>query len=234
MGIAAQLDARRLPLAERPSVPHRRARRRGTGVRRRRRARPGGSRSSTWDGELVWDFKFHNAKQYPHHDAAKMPNGNVLMVVWDKKTADEAIAAGRKQELVSNYCPARLDRRDQADGQDHRRNRLGMAPLGPPHAGSRLDQGEFGDVAAHPELMDINFVESSMGPVPAARAGGPRPTAKAAGPARDRRRRAQEGQGREAQDDRLRRLAHASGRSASTRTGPTSTRSTTTPRSTRS
>ena len=56
-----------------------------------------------WDGELVWDFKFHNDKQFHHHDAAKMPNGNVLMVVWDKKTADEAIAAGRKPELVSNY-----------------------------------------------------------------------------------------------------------------------------------
>ena len=51
----------------------------------------------------MWDFTFHNAKQYPHHDAAKMPNGNVLMVVWDKKTADQAIAAGRKKELVSDY-----------------------------------------------------------------------------------------------------------------------------------
>src|SRR5262249_16210836 len=26
-----------------------------------------------WDGELVWDFQFHNDKQYPHHDAIKLP-----------------------------------------------------------------------------------------------------------------------------------------------------------------
>ena len=56
-----------------------------------------------WNGELIWDFEFHNALQYPHHDAAKMPNGNVLMVVWDKKNRDLAIAAGRKKELVSDY-----------------------------------------------------------------------------------------------------------------------------------
>jgi hypothetical protein len=56
-----------------------------------------------WNGAVVWDFKFHNDKQFPHHDAVKMPSGNVLLVVWDKKTPEEAIAAGRKKELVSNY-----------------------------------------------------------------------------------------------------------------------------------
>ncbi len=35
----------------------------------------------TWEGELVWDFKFYNAKQLPHHDMTRLPNGNVLLVV---------------------------------------------------------------------------------------------------------------------------------------------------------
>src|SRR5262249_24013454 len=52
----------------------------------------------TWDGELVWDFKLFNDKQLPHHDIAPLPNGNVLMIVWDKKTAKEAIAAGRQPD----------------------------------------------------------------------------------------------------------------------------------------
>ncbi len=136
-----------------------------------------------WDGSLVWDFKFHNAKQYPHHDAARMPNGNVLMVVWDKKTADEAIAAGRKKELVSDYVlPDSL---------------VEIKPTGKTtgeivwewHLWDHLVQdhdstkANYGEVAAHPELMDINFVETSMGPGP-----GPGPqqaTAKAAAPAKD-------------------------------------------------
>ena len=54
----------------------------------------------TWDGELVWDFKFFNEKQMPSHDVTPMPNGNVLLIVWDKKTTKEAIAAGRRPELV--------------------------------------------------------------------------------------------------------------------------------------
>ena len=44
----------------------------------------------TWDGEPVWDFKFYNARQLPHHDMTRLPNGNVLLVVWDRKTAEEA------------------------------------------------------------------------------------------------------------------------------------------------
>src|SRR5207248_3858163 len=30
-----------------------------------------------WDGPLVWDFKFYNDKQLPHHDIAKLPNGKI-------------------------------------------------------------------------------------------------------------------------------------------------------------
>jgi hypothetical protein len=56
----------------------------------------------TWDGELVWDFTFYNAKQLPHHDMTRLPNGNVLLIVWDRKTAEEAIAAGRRPEMTGD------------------------------------------------------------------------------------------------------------------------------------
>jgi hypothetical protein len=134
-----------------------------------------------WDGKLVWDYQFHNDKQYLHHDAAKMPNGNVLMVVWDKKSAAEAIAAGRKKELVSDYVlPDSI---------------VEVKPTGKTagevvwewHLWDHLVQdhdatkANYGDVASHPELVDINFVESPMGPGP----GPPGPVAKKAGPAPD-------------------------------------------------
>ena len=41
----------------------------------------------TWDGKLVWDFKFHNEKQTQHHAVTRMPNGNVMVIVWERKTA---------------------------------------------------------------------------------------------------------------------------------------------------
>jgi hypothetical protein len=54
----------------------------------------------TWDGDLVWDFKFNNNTQLPHHDFSRLPNGNVLLIVWDRKTVAEAVAAGRRPDLV--------------------------------------------------------------------------------------------------------------------------------------
>ena len=49
----------------------------------------------TWDGELVWDFEYSSEDYLLHHDIEPMPNGNVLMVAWERKSADEAIDAGR-------------------------------------------------------------------------------------------------------------------------------------------
>ncbi|HEV3080715.1 MAG TPA: aryl-sulfate sulfotransferase, partial [Gemmataceae bacterium] len=54
----------------------------------------------TFEGELVWDYRFASTKQLAHHDIFRMPNGNVLMIVWDKKSPAEAVAAGRRPETV--------------------------------------------------------------------------------------------------------------------------------------
>ncbi len=54
----------------------------------------------TWDGELVWDFKYCSDTHCSHHDVEKLPNGNVLILAWELKSRDEAIKAGRKPENV--------------------------------------------------------------------------------------------------------------------------------------
>ena len=56
----------------------------------------------TWDGELVWDFKYSSDDYLLHHGIDAMPNGNVLMIVWERKTAEEAIKAGRSPEVQGN------------------------------------------------------------------------------------------------------------------------------------
>jgi hypothetical protein len=111
----------------------------------------------TWDGELVWDFKFHNEKQAPHHDIAPLPGGNVLLLVWEKKTPEETIAAGRSPQAAS--APWLVDAV------------LEIKPTGKTtgeivwewHAWDHLIQDQdpsranYGDVAAHPERLDVNF-----------------------------------------------------------------------------
>src|SRR6516165_10520495 len=43
-----------------------------------------------WGGELIWDFPFIRERQFPHHDITPLPNGNILIIAWDMKTAEEA------------------------------------------------------------------------------------------------------------------------------------------------
>jgi hypothetical protein len=116
----------------------------------------------TWEGELVWDFKLTNDKQLHHHDILKLPNGNVLMVVWDKKSRQEAIDAGRRPDLVSDYLlPDSI---------------LEVQPTGKTtgkvvwewHLWDHLIQdhdktkANYGKVAEHPELVDVNFTGKVM------------------------------------------------------------------------
>ena len=35
-----------------------------------------------------------------HHDFEILPNGNVLMIAWERKTGAESIAAGRDPSLL--------------------------------------------------------------------------------------------------------------------------------------
>jgi Arylsulfotransferase (ASST) len=117
----------------------------------------------TWDGELVWDFKFYNARQLPHHDLTRLPNGNILMIVWDRKTAEEAIAAGRRPEMTGDkhLIPDSL---------------VEIKPTGKTtgevvwewHLWDHLVQDfdktktNYGNVTEHPELVNINYGEDEL------------------------------------------------------------------------
>jgi hypothetical protein len=120
----------------------------------------------TWEGELVWDFTFCNDRQLPHHDITKLANGNVLLIVWDRKTASEAIAAGRKPESIQ-------------DGHLTADSILEIKPTGRTtgevvwewhlwdHLIQELDKTRtnHGVVSAHPELVDLNFGDGILAPL---------------------------------------------------------------------
>jgi len=114
----------------------------------------------TWEGELVWDFQFPREKGVPHHDIRRLPNGNVLMIVWERKTAAEAVAAGRNPRLQggSDLQPdfvVEVKPTGKTTGEivwewhiwDH---------LIQDHDSSKA---HYGDVASHPELIDVNYTE---------------------------------------------------------------------------
>ena len=117
----------------------------------------------TWDGEVVWDFKLFTAKQLPHHDITRLPNGNILMIVWDKKTPQEALAAGRRPELNpdNHLLPdsiLEIKRTGKTSGE----------VVWEWHLWDHLIQdfdktkANYGSVADHPELVNMNYGEDAL------------------------------------------------------------------------
>ena len=118
----------------------------------------GGVQKLEWDGTVAWDFRYNSNGVLSHHDVKTLPNGNILMIAWETKSRDEAIAAGRNPNFVSS----------QGLWPDHI---IEVEPTGPTsgsivwewHVWDHLIQDynpskeNYGVVADHPELVDINF-----------------------------------------------------------------------------
>jgi hypothetical protein len=116
-----------------------------------------------WDGKLVWDFSYVNDTVLPNHDICKLPNGNVLMIVWEKKSGKDAVAAGRRPETVSNdYLLSGALLEIQPTGKTTGKIVWEW------HAWDHLIQdfddkkSHHGDVAAHPELIDLDFGDGTI------------------------------------------------------------------------
>jgi hypothetical protein len=53
-----------------------------------------------WDGNVVWEYKLAAATEIQHHCFSRMPNGNTLILAWEFKSIDEAIAKGRDPDTI--------------------------------------------------------------------------------------------------------------------------------------
>jgi hypothetical protein len=58
-----------------------------------------------WDGNVVWEHKIHNPNEVQHHCFARMPNGNTLILAWERKSIDEFIAKGRDPRKIPVSIP---------------------------------------------------------------------------------------------------------------------------------
>ena len=53
------------------------------------------------DGSLSWRLRLETDDYIHHHDALKLANGNVLALVWENISSEQAIALGRNPEHVA-------------------------------------------------------------------------------------------------------------------------------------
>jgi hypothetical protein len=53
-----------------------------------------------WSGDILHRFERNDEEFRLHHDVAPLPNGNILIITWEKKDSASAIAAGRNPQLL--------------------------------------------------------------------------------------------------------------------------------------
>lgn len=53
-----------------------------------------------WDGTILWNFTYSSSTYCTHHDICPMPNGNVLLISYDVRTAAQAAAAGASANIT--------------------------------------------------------------------------------------------------------------------------------------
>ncbi|HAY35015.1 MAG TPA: aryl-sulfate sulfotransferase [Ignavibacteria bacterium] len=112
----------------------------------------------SWSGSLIWEFTYSSNTYRTHHDICPMPNGNVLLIAWEVKTAAEAVAAGLNHSAV--IWPDHIIE-VQPSGSN------GGTIVWKWHFWDHLIQdfdstkANYGVVADHPELLNIN--EGSAG-----------------------------------------------------------------------
>lgn len=114
----------------------------------------------TWDSKVVWDFEYANEQHHHHHDFAVMPNGHILAIAWEARSADEVVAAGRKPQLTpkAGLWP---DEIVEIVPVDNRQGKIIWEWHVWDHLIQDLDakKANYGKPADHPELLDINVGE---------------------------------------------------------------------------
>ena len=55
----------------------------------------GGVQLVDWNSNVLWDFVLSNEQYQHHHDVQPMPNGNILMIAWERFEQDQWEQMGR-------------------------------------------------------------------------------------------------------------------------------------------
>lgn len=124
-----------------------------------------------WDGTEAWRFELQTATYQLHHDAIKLPNGNVLAIAWERFQKDDAISMGRNPALLNPatnneiWAEAIFEIRvDYADGVSDMTDVVWEWHL-TDHIVQNFDKTKlnYGAVRANPQLVNFNYVPRGIG-----------------------------------------------------------------------
>lgn len=110
------------------------------------------------DGTVLWHYELASPDAWQHHDAEPLPNGDVIVIAWERKSAREAVARGRDPRQVgeAGLWPDALF-------QIHPTPPEGGEIVWEWHSWDHLVQDRdpklpgYGAIADHPGRIDIDF-----------------------------------------------------------------------------
>ncbi len=109
----------------------------------------------SWEGELQWSYEYVDDKQQAHHDIALLPNGNFLILAWEKYSETEAKQKGRiydgevwSEKIVELQI---LDNNQAAIVWEWKLWDHLIQDVDP-------SKENYGVIAEHPERIDINYL----------------------------------------------------------------------------
>ena len=111
---------------------------------------------------VVWDYIFADSLRLQHHDIEPMPNGNVLICAWERKSFAEATAAGRQSIPFNEIWPTLIAEIEPVGATGG--NVVWEWHLWD-HIIQDVDPGKnnYGVIADHPERVDVNWAFANNG-----------------------------------------------------------------------
>ena len=112
----------------------------------------------SWDNQMMWSFEFSNEYVHQHHDVEFLPNGNILVLAWEKIFISDVIQSGRNPNTISNEFWSEMVVEIEPVGTS------GGNVIWEWHAWDHLIQDfdnskdNYGQITDHPELLDVNFI----------------------------------------------------------------------------
>ena len=121
-----------------------------------------------WNGNKLWEYELSNDTYQHHHDIAVLPNGNILVIAWERKYSSDWQAVGRisvNNSLNQMWSSAILEIKPDL-------NNGNSAIVWEWHLWDHLVQdvnpslSNYGIISENPQLMDVNCgnVGSNGGP----------------------------------------------------------------------
>ena len=120
------------------------------------KAMPGAIEKRSWDGELLWlyDLEVHG---WNHHDIEPLPNGNVLVIITEEFSGNEAIANGRNPDSLDDEFGVDAIFEIQQTGLES--GEVVWKWSFWDHLIQDFDPSKenYGELADHPRRLDINY-----------------------------------------------------------------------------